>query len=89
MLPRKPPICARKHDLTPRLSTHLSLFVGAVQVLAPRLLQAVFSAVGDIYTYKLCGKLFGRTVARWAVCENYSVQLQGRYKGSRGVSRSE
>lgn len=34
---------------------------------APRLLQSVFSAVGDLYLYKLSVVLFGESVAKWAV----------------------
>ncbi|KAI5414857.1 hypothetical protein KIW84_040350, partial [Lathyrus oleraceus] len=34
---------------------------------APRLLQSVFSAVGDLYLYKLSAVLFGDSVAKWAV----------------------
>lgn len=34
---------------------------------APRLLQSVFSAVGDLYLYKLSAVLFGDRVAKWAV----------------------
>ncbi|GMY35497.1 GPI mannosyltransferase 3 isoform X2 [Fagus crenata] len=34
---------------------------------APRLLQAIFSAVGDLYLYKLSDVLFGDRVAKWAL----------------------
>ncbi|GKV22306.1 hypothetical protein SLEP1_g32188 [Rubroshorea leprosula] len=34
---------------------------------APRLLQSVFSAVGDLYLYKLSHVLFGHCVAKWAL----------------------
>ncbi|KAL3535287.1 hypothetical protein ACH5RR_003748 [Cinchona calisaya] len=34
---------------------------------APRLLQSVFSAVGDLYLYKLSKSLFDEHVARWAL----------------------
>ncbi|KAI3423779.1 uncharacterized protein J3R85_010785 [Psidium guajava] len=34
---------------------------------APRLLQSTFSAVGDLYLYKLSRLLFGNCVARWAL----------------------
>ncbi|XP_027069635.2 mannosyltransferase APTG1-like isoform X1 [Coffea arabica] len=34
---------------------------------APRLLQSIFSAVGDLYLYKLSKILFGEHVARWAL----------------------
>ncbi|XP_021276661.1 GPI mannosyltransferase 3 isoform X2 [Herrania umbratica] len=34
---------------------------------APRLLQSVFSAVGDLYLYKLSRVLFGDGVAKWAL----------------------
>ncbi|KAF8033804.1 hypothetical protein BT93_C0153 [Corymbia citriodora subsp. variegata] len=34
---------------------------------APRLLQSIFSAVGDLYLYKLSHLLFGNRVARWAL----------------------
>uniref|UniRef100_K7MK99 Mannosyltransferase n=2 Tax=Glycine subgen. Soja TaxID=1462606 RepID=K7MK99_SOYBN len=34
---------------------------------APRLLQSVFSAVGDLYLYKLSAVLFGYSVAKWTL----------------------
>ncbi|KAL6980644.1 Mannosyltransferase aptg1 [Sarracenia purpurea var. burkii] len=34
---------------------------------APRLLQSIFSAVGDLYLYKLSHVLFGEHVAQWAL----------------------
>ncbi|KAK4853917.1 hypothetical protein QYF36_016428 [Acer negundo] len=34
---------------------------------APRLLQAIFSAVGDLYLYKLSNSLFNDHVAKWAL----------------------
>ncbi|PSS08222.1 GPI mannosyltransferase [Actinidia chinensis var. chinensis] len=34
---------------------------------APRLLQSIFSAVGDLYLYKLSRVLFGDHVAQWAL----------------------
>ncbi|KAK1549848.1 hypothetical protein Q3G72_008903 [Acer saccharum] len=34
---------------------------------APRLLQAIFSAVGDLYLYKLSNALFNDRVAKWAL----------------------
>ncbi|KAH7860863.1 hypothetical protein Vadar_018888 [Vaccinium darrowii] len=34
---------------------------------APRMLQSVFSAVGDLYLYKLSHALFGGHVAQWAL----------------------
>ncbi|KAL5548873.1 hypothetical protein UlMin_004104 [Ulmus minor] len=34
---------------------------------APRLLQSLFSAVGDLYLYKLSNLLFGDRVAKWAL----------------------
>ncbi|KAJ6863228.1 GPI mannosyltransferase 3 [Populus alba x Populus x berolinensis] len=33
---------------------------------APRLLQALFSAVGDLYFYRLSNAIFGNFVAKWA-----------------------
>ncbi|KAH7569299.1 hypothetical protein JRO89_XS06G0140200 [Xanthoceras sorbifolium] len=39
-------------------------------VKAPRLLQSIFSAVGDLYLYKLSNALFNDRVAKWAlVCQ--------------------
>ena len=38
---------------------------------APRLLQSIFSAVGDLYLYKLSLVLFGGDVAKWAVSFYY------------------
>ncbi|XP_042989501.1 mannosyltransferase APTG1 [Carya illinoinensis] len=34
---------------------------------APRLLQSIFSAVGDLYLYKMSDVLFGDCVAKWAL----------------------
>ncbi|CAI9102775.1 OLC1v1001100C1 [Oldenlandia corymbosa var. corymbosa] len=34
---------------------------------APRILQSIFSAVGDIYLYKLSEIVFGEPVAKWAL----------------------
>lgn len=39
---------------------------------APRLLQSVFSAVGDLYLYKLSAVLFGHSVAKWAIFSQLS-----------------
>ncbi|CAK8564240.1 unnamed protein product [Lathyrus sativus] len=39
---------------------------------APRLLQSVFSAVGDLYLYKLSAVLFGDSVAKWALFSQLS-----------------
>ncbi|XP_058754811.1 mannosyltransferase APTG1 isoform X2 [Vicia villosa] len=39
---------------------------------APRLLQSVFSAVGDLYLYKLSSVLFGDSVAKWALFSQLS-----------------
>ncbi|TPX62035.1 hypothetical protein SpCBS45565_g07106 [Spizellomyces sp. 'palustris'] len=36
-------------------------------IVAPRLVQAGFAAVGDIYTYLLAYKLFGHGAAKWAL----------------------
>lgn len=42
---------------------------------APRLLQSIFSAVGDLYVYKLSKILFGEHVARWAVSFCMDVRI--------------
>ncbi|KAK3221606.1 hypothetical protein Dsin_008631, partial [Dipteronia sinensis] len=42
---------------------------------APRLLQAIFSAVGDLYLYKLSNALFNDRVAKWAVSFCYVLFL--------------
>ncbi|KAI4344357.1 hypothetical protein L6164_011591 [Bauhinia variegata] len=39
---------------------------------APRLLQSLFSAVGDLYLYKLSQVLFGDHVAKWALFSQLS-----------------
>ncbi|CAI8611283.1 unnamed protein product [Vicia faba] len=39
---------------------------------APRLLQSVFSAVGDLYLYKHSAILFGYSVAKWALFSQLS-----------------
>lgn len=38
-----------------------------IMMRAPRLLQSIFSAVGDLYLYKLSRLLFGNHVAKWAL----------------------
>ena len=41
----------------------------------PRLLQALFAAVGDYYLYKLAKNFWGENIARWTVsygCKFYS-----------------
>ncbi|KAK3021164.1 hypothetical protein RJ639_045876 [Escallonia herrerae] len=38
-----------------------------VMMKAPRLLQSIFSAFGDLYFYKLCKVLFGDQIAQWAL----------------------
>ncbi|ORY52951.1 hypothetical protein BCR33DRAFT_711359, partial [Rhizoclosmatium globosum] len=52
--------------------THPMLFALGLEetewiILAPKVFQAVFAAIGDIYTYKLAGKLFGNGAAKWAL----------------------
>lgn len=42
---------------------------------APRLLQSLFSAVGDLYLYKFSRVLFGDHVAKWAVSFCYEFLL--------------
>lgn len=42
---------------------------------APRLLQSVFSAIGDLYLYKLSEVLFGDSVAKWTVSYDFSYSL--------------
>ena len=37
------------------------------QIKSPRLLQSIFSSIGDLYAYKLSYILFNKHVARWAV----------------------
>eukprot|EP01104_Vermistella_antarctica_P003346 TRINITY_DN13515_c0_g1_i1.p1 TRINITY_DN13515_c0_g1~~TRINITY_DN13515_c0_g1_i1.p1 ORF type:complete len:762 (+),score=167.97 TRINITY_DN13515_c0_g1_i1:160-2445(+) len=44
-----------------------------VSMWAPRLLQGVFAAVGDLFTYKLALRLFGGEVAAWTlICSVFS-----------------
>jgi GPI mannosyltransferase 3 len=40
------------------------------QVMAPRLLESVFAAVGDLYLYRLSNLIFNGQVARWTVSLN-------------------
>lgn len=42
--------------------------MGEILNLAPRLLQAVFAAAGDMYTFKLARKILGREAGLTAVC---------------------
>lgn len=45
----------------------LGLDTPLFMIKAPRLLQSIFSAVGDFYLYKLSSALFGDYVAKWAL----------------------
>ena len=42
--------------------------MGEILNLAPRLLQAVFAAAGDMYTFKLARKILGQEAGLTAVC---------------------
>ncbi|MFQ6664659.1 hypothetical protein Gotur_031701 [Gossypium turneri] len=50
-----------------KLLALLRLDTPCVMIKAPRLLQSIFSAVGDLYLYKLSFALFGDGVAKWAL----------------------
>ncbi|KAK7329863.1 hypothetical protein VNO77_24044 [Canavalia gladiata] len=50
-----------------RLLSLMHLDIPYLMMRAPRLLQSVFSAVGDLYLYKLSAVLFGDSVAKWAL----------------------
>eukprot|EP00898_Chlorokybus_atmophyticus_P007326 jgi/Chlat1/7595/Chrsp64S07151 len=50
-----------------RILQWLKLDTPYAMLAAPRLLQGVCAAVGDVYTYKLARRLFGPEAARWAV----------------------
>ncbi|KAL1332609.1 hypothetical protein HN51_061385 [Arachis hypogaea] len=50
-----------------RVLAFLHLDTPLVMRKAPRLLQSVFAAVGDLYSYKLSAVLFGDNVAKWAL----------------------
>ncbi|XP_061347460.1 mannosyltransferase APTG1 isoform X2 [Gastrolobium bilobum] len=50
-----------------RVLAILNLDTPWLMMRAPRLLQSVFSAVGDLYLYKLSAVLFGDRVAKWAL----------------------
>ncbi|XP_027331577.1 GPI mannosyltransferase 3 [Abrus precatorius] len=50
-----------------RVLASLHLDTPYIMMRAPRLLQSVFSAVGDLYLYKLSAVLFGDCVAKWAL----------------------
>lgn len=45
----------------------LGLDTPLFMIKAPRLLQSIFSAVGDLYLYKLSRVLFGNKAAKWAL----------------------
>ena len=45
----------------------LQLDTAEAVILTPRLVQAVFAALGDLYLYKLAGKLFGHKVSFFAL----------------------
>ncbi|XP_020231283.1 GPI mannosyltransferase 3 isoform X2 [Cajanus cajan] len=55
-----------------RLLELLRLDTPWIMMRAPRLLQSVFSAVGDLYMYKLSAVLFGDSVAKWALFSQLS-----------------
>lgn len=44
----------------------------SLQIKAPRLMQSVFSALGDLYLYKLSDALYGVNVASWSVSSFYA-----------------
>ncbi|XP_014509372.1 GPI mannosyltransferase 3 isoform X1 [Vigna radiata var. radiata] len=50
-----------------RLLALLHLDTPWLMMRAPRLLQSVFSAIGDLYLYKLSEVLFGDSVAKWTL----------------------
>ncbi|KAK7265324.1 hypothetical protein RJT34_32943 [Clitoria ternatea] len=50
-----------------RVLAFLHLDTPWLMMRAPRLLQSVFSAVGDLYLYKLSAVLFGDSVAKWTL----------------------
>jgi len=43
--------------------------------MAPRLLQSVFAAFGDLYLYKFSKLIFNGQVAQWTVSLNSSMYL--------------
>ncbi|KAH1216134.1 GPI mannosyltransferase 3 [Glycine max] len=55
-----------------RLLALLHLDTPWLMMRAPRLLQSVFSAVGDLYLYKLAAVLFGDSVAKWTLFSQLS-----------------
>ncbi|GMN24684.1 hypothetical protein TIFTF001_049164 [Ficus carica] len=50
-----------------KVMAFLGLDTPLFMIKAPRLLQSIFSAVGDMYLYKLSVLLFGHQVAKWAL----------------------
>ena len=62
----------------------------------PRLLQGTLQALGDVYTYKLAQRFFGKEVAFWVVSlpqsqqqinNNRTPSLSARrYRGSRSIA---
>ncbi|GMN24606.1 hypothetical protein TIFTF001_049160 [Ficus carica] len=50
-----------------KVMAFLGLDTPLFMIKAPRLLQSIFSAVGDLYLYKLSVLLFGHQVAKWAL----------------------
>ncbi|CAB4477407.1 unnamed protein product [Rhizophagus irregularis] len=45
----------------------LGLDKGNLFIYAPRIFQAVFAGIGDLYTYKLAKKLFNESTANWTL----------------------
>ncbi|RIA93004.1 Glycosyltransferase Family 22 protein [Glomus cerebriforme] len=45
----------------------LGLDKGDLFIYAPRIFQAVFAGIGDLYTYRLAKKLFNESIANWAL----------------------
>ncbi|KAK6127023.1 hypothetical protein DH2020_039239 [Rehmannia glutinosa] len=50
-----------------KVLSFLRLDIPWFMIRAPRLLQSIFSAIGDLYLYKLSEVLFGDNVAYWAL----------------------
>ncbi|CAG8483973.1 2949_t:CDS:2, partial [Funneliformis mosseae] len=44
-----------------------SVEVGHYMIYAPRIFQAIFAAIGDLYTYRLARKLFNDPTANWTL----------------------
>ncbi|CAN6974683.1 unnamed protein product [Brassica oleracea var. botrytis] len=64
---RTPSSVSSTSDRTVRSKRRIFLLCLAFRIKSPRLIQSIFSALGDLYLYKLSDALYGDDVASWSV----------------------